>query len=123
MRDIDELTQRIIGCAIEVHRALGPGLLEACYEEALCIEFDEQRIRYRRQLPVQALYKGRPVGAYRVDILVEDAVVVEVKSVASIVPVFEAKILNHLRITGKKVGLIINFNERLLKDGIRRFVL
>jgi len=123
MRDIDELTQRIIGCAIEVHRALGPGLLEACYEEALCIEFGEQALRYRRQVSVPALYKGRPIGDYRIDLLVEDAVVVEIKSVASIDPVFEAQLLTYLRITGKSVGLLINFNERLLKHGVRRFVL
>lgn len=123
MRDIDELTQRIIGCAIEVHRTLGPGLLEACYEEALCIELEEKGLQHRRQVPVPALYKGRRIGDYRIDLLVEDTVIVEIKSVGRIEPVFEAQLLTYLRITGKSVGLLINFNERLLKHGIRRFVL
>jgi len=119
----DALTERIIGCAIAVHRELGPGLLEAIYEEALSIELDEQGLVYRRQLAVPAVYKGRPLGEYRLDLIVEDTVIVEVKSVDQLHPVFEAQLLTYLKVTGKKTGLLINFNTRLLKDGIKRLVL
>jgi GxxExxY protein len=119
----DALTERIIGCAIAVHRELGPGLLEAIYEEALSIELAEQGLVFRRQLAVPAVYKGRPLGEYRLDLLVEDAVIVEVKSVDQLHPVFDAQLLTYLKVTGKKTGLLINFNTRLLKDGIKRLVL
>jgi len=118
-----QLTEKINGCAIEVHRHLGPGLLEANYEEALCIEFDGQRIPYRRQLAFPIVYKGKTIGEYRLDLLVEDAVIVEIKSVELFAPVFEAQVLTYLRATGKKLGLLINFNSRLLKDGVKRFIL
>jgi GxxExxY protein len=121
--DLKQLTEKIIGCAIEVNRHLGPGLLEATYEEALCIEFDEQQIPHRRQLPFPILYKGRTIGEYRLDLLVEDAVIVEIKSVDRFDPVFEAQVLTYLRATGKKIGLLINFNSRLLRDGEKRFIL
>lgn len=120
---VNQITEKIIGCAIEVHRGLGPGLLEAIYEEALCVEFEEARIQYRRQFLVPILYKGRRLGDSRIDLLVEDAVIVEVKSVERFDPVFEAQVLTYLRVTGKRVGLLINFNSRLLRDGIKRFVL
>jgi GxxExxY protein len=123
MEDLNQLTERIIGCGIEVHRHLGPGLLEATYEEALCIEFQESGIKYKRQLPFPILYKGRTLGEYRLDLLVEHAVVVEIKSVERFDPVFEAQVLTYLKVTGKRVGLLINFNSRLLRDGIKRFVL
>jgi GxxExxY protein len=122
-REVNVLTSRIIGSAIEVHRCLGPGLLEPLYESALCIEFDEAGIEYHRQLRIPACYKGRPLGEYRIDLLVADAVVVEVKAVALMHPVFEAQLLTYLRLTGKRVGLLINFNSKLLKDGIKRLVL
>jgi len=123
MEDLNALTERIIGSAIEVHRELGPGLLEATYEAALGIEFDLAGLAFRRQLPMAAIYKGRKIGEYRLDLLVEERVVVEVKSVERFDPVFEAQVLTYLRITGKKVGLLINFNRGLLVDGIRRFIL
>ena len=123
MEELNRLTERIIGCAIEVHRHLGPGLLESVYEEALCVEFDLQGIHYRRQVTVPANYKGREIGEYRIDLLVEDSVVAEIKSVERYDPVFEAQVLTYLRVTGKKVGLLINFNSRLLKEGVKRFVL
>src|SRR2546423_1624358 len=110
----DRLTQKIIGCAIEVHRHLGPGLLEATYESALCIEMEESALRYERQLTYPAVYKGRTIGEYRLDLMIENAVIVELKSVERLDPVFEAQILTYLRITGKKLGLLINFNTRLL---------
>jgi len=123
MADINHLTESIIGCAIEVHRQLGPGLLEGTYEEALCIELDDAGWKLQRQLMVPVIYKGRRIGEYRLDLLVEDLVVVEIKSVERFDPIFEAQVLTYLRVTGKKVGLLINFNSRLLKDGLKRFVL
>lgn len=123
METINQLTERIIGCAIEVHKALGPGLLEAMYEEALCIELMDSGLKFQRQVAIPALYKGREVGEYRIDLLVEDAVIVELKSVERFDPVFEAQILTYLRVTGKKIGLLINFNSRLLTAGVKRFAL
>jgi GxxExxY protein len=123
MDEINRLTERIIGCAIEVHKALGPGLLEAMYEEALCIEVADTGLSFERQVAIPALYKGRKVGEYRLDLLIEDAVIVELKSVERFDPIFEAQILTYLKITGKKVGLLINFNSRLLTAGVKRFVL
>ncbi len=123
MEEINQLTERIIGCAIEVHRNLGPGLLEAIYEEALCIELGHSGLKYRRQVPFPILYKGRTLGEYRLDLLVEDTVIVEIKSVERFDPVFEAQILTYLRATQKKIGVLVNFNSRLLRDGVKRFVL
>jgi len=120
---INAITSQIIGAAIEVHRALGPGLLEPLYETALCIELDDRRIAYQRQPRVEAFYKGRRLGAYRVDLIVEEAVVVEIKGVTTLLPVFDAQLLTYMRATGKRVGLLINFNARLLKEGIRRMIL
>jgi GxxExxY protein len=121
--EINALTARVIGCAIEVHRVLGPGLLEAIYETALTIEFDEVGICYERQVPIPTFYKGRALGHYRVDLIVEDIVLVEVKAVAHMNPIFEAQLLTYLRLTRKRVGLLINFNSRLLKDGVQRLIL
>ena len=123
LEELNQLTEKIIGCAIEVHRNLGPGLLEATYEEAMCIELTDAGVKYRRQMPFPILYKGRTLGEYRLDLLVEDAVIVEIKSVERFDPVFEAQVLTYLKATGKKVGLLINFNSRLVRDGIKRFVL
>lgn len=117
------LTERIIGCAIEVHRNLGPGLLESAYESALCIELQDAGLLFARQAVFPTIYKGQVIGEYRLDLLVEDAVVVEIKSVERFDPVFQAQLLTYLRVANKKVGLLINFNTRLLKDGIRRYVL
>ena len=119
----DKITEGIIGCAIEVHRQLGPGLLEGIYEAALCVELEEAGWQFRRQVAIPVLYKGKTIGEYRLDLLVEDGVVVEIKSVERFDPVFEAQVLTYLRVTGKRVGLLLNFNSRLLKDGIKRFVL
>jgi GxxExxY protein len=123
MDEVNQITEKIIGCGIEVHRNLGPGLLEAVYEEALCIEFQDRRLTYKRQVPVPIRYKDGVLGQYRLDLLVEDSVIVEIKSVDRLDPVFEAQILTYLRVAEKKVGLLINFNSRLLRDGIKRFVL
>jgi GxxExxY protein len=116
----DPLTERIIGCAIEVHRTLGPGLLESAYVGALSVELGEARLRVARQVAVPLTYKGREIGEYRLDLLVEDTVVVEVKAVERFDPVHEAQLLTYLRLTGKRVGLLINFNQRLLREGIKR---
>ena len=121
--EIDPLTQRIIGSAIEVHRVLGPGLLESIYEEAICIEFDDLGLTYTRQTRLPVYYKGRPLGEYRVDLVVEDLVLVAIKSVERFNPVFEAQLLTYMRLTKKRVGLLLNFNSRLMKDGITRRVL
>ena len=121
--DIDKITERIIGCAIEVHRVLGPGLFETTYELALCVELELSGLSYVRQAPVPIFYKERAVGDYRLDLLVEDQVVVEVKAVERFDSIFEAQVLTYLRGTGKRVGLLINFNSRLLKDGVKRFIL
>ncbi len=121
--ELNQMTERIIGCAIEVHRHLGPGLLEHAYEEALCVEFELRGLNYQRQVGVPLNYKGRAIGEYRIDLLVEGAVVVEIKSVERHDPVFEAQVLTYLRVTGCKVGLLINFNSKLLKSGIKRMIL
>ena len=102
--ELNQMTERIIGCAIEVHRHLGPGLLEHAYEEALCVEFELRGLNYQRQVGVPLNYKGRAIGEYRIDLLVEGAVVVEIKSVERHDPVFEAQVLTYLRVTGCKVG-------------------
>ena len=121
--EITALNEKIIGCAIEVHRNLGPGLLESAYERAMCVELEIARIPFACEVPIPVEYKGRMIGEYRLDLLVDDTVVVEIKSVERFDPIFEAQVLTYLRITGKRVGLLINFNSRLLKDGVRRFVL
>jgi GxxExxY protein len=123
VQERDPLTERIIGCAIEVHRELGPGLLEATYESALCVELEAAVLKFARQVVLPVIYKGRTIGEYRLDLIVEDAVVVEINSVERYDPVFEAQVLTYMRVSGKKVGLLMNSNSRLLKDGIKRFVL
>jgi GxxExxY protein len=121
--DQRSLTASIIAAGIEVHRQMGPGLLEPIYDAAMSIEFDERGIKYVHQPKVPAYYKGRLLGEYRVDFLVEDAVIVEIKSVTTLLPVFDAQLLTYLRVMQKRIGLLMNFNSRLLRDGVRRFVL
>jgi GxxExxY protein len=120
---INSLTERIIGCGIEVHRQLGPGLLESIYESALCVELELAGLQYQRQVPVSVSYKSQTIGDLRLDLVVENSVVVEIKSVDRIEPLFEAQVLTYLRVSGKRVGLLVNFNSRLLKNGIQRFIL
>jgi GxxExxY protein len=116
------VTSRIIGAAIEVHRVLGPGLLEPMYETAMCIELELLGMTFVRQEHVPAYYKRHLLGEYRIDLVINDLVIVEIKSAVAVPPVFEAQLLTYLRLTGKHVGLLINFHSRLLKDGIRRMV-
>jgi len=120
---LKRLTERIIGCAIEVHRQLGPGLLEGTYEAALCIELQLAGLNFVRQPVFPVIYKGQVIGEYRLDLIVEDTVIVEIKSVERFDPIFEAQVLTYLRVTGKGIGLLMNFNSRLLRDGIKRYVL
>ena len=121
--DTDQLTQRIIGCAIDVHQELGPGLLESVYESAMAIELEFQKMGFRQQVVAPIQYRGRLIGEHRIDLIVENAVVVELKSVERFDRVFEAQILTYLRLTNLKTGLLINFNSRMLHEGVKRFVL
>jgi len=123
MEALKQLTERIIGCAIEVHRQLGPGLLEQTYQAALCIELQNATMNFVRQPIFPVVYKGQTIGEYRLDLIVADTVVVEIKSVERFDPIFESQVLTYLRVTGKKIGLLLNFNSRLLRDGIKRYVL
>ena len=119
-----ELTNEILRAAIEVHRVLGPGLLESVYEQCMCRELQLRNIPYQCQQPIPLLYKGDPVEAgFRADLIVADKVVVEIKAVDTLLGVHEAQLLTYLRLTGKRVGLLINFNVPMLKEGIRRKVL
>ena len=119
----NETTREIIGAAIEVHRSLGPGLLESAYIESLKFELAERKLRFVAQLPIPMVYKRVKLeSSYRVDIIVEDRVVVEVKAVATVLPVHTAQVLTYLRLTACPLGLLINFNEALLVDGVHRVV-
>ena len=117
------LTERIIGCAIDVHRTLGPGLLESAYECAFSIELSSEALQFLRQVECPVNYRGHPIGAYRYDFLVEGSVLVEIKSVERFDRIFLAQVLTYLRATGCRLGLIINFNVPVLKEGIKRVVL
>jgi len=117
----NEITEGIIGAAIEVHRHLGPGLLESVYEECLCYEFGQRGLRFQRQLAAPVLYKGVKLDCgYRIDLLVEDAVVVEIKSMEALLPVHCAQLLTYLKICHKRIGLLINFNVPVLLHGLKR---
>ena len=118
------MTQTIIGAAIEVHRHLGPGLLESAYSSALCRELTLQRVSYQRQKPLPLTYKGITLPtSYRLDLVVSDAVVVEVKAVETLLPIHSAQLLTYLKLGGYQVGLLLNFNVPQLSDGIVRKVL
>ena len=121
---LEELTEQILGAAIEVHKQLGPGLLESAYEECLCHELHLRGLHFERQISLPVEYKGIKLDCgYRIDVVVEDAVVLELKTVDRILPVHEAQLLTYLTLTGKKVGFIINFNVAMLTQGIVRKVL
>jgi GxxExxY protein len=124
VKDINELTELEIGCAIEVHRALGPGLLESAYEICLCPELSLHNVPFECQKPLPLNYKGVKLDCgYRADLIVAGKVLVEIKSVDQLVPVHEAQVLSYMKLGGFSVGLVINFNERVLTHGIRRKVL
>ena len=118
----NELTREIIGAAIEVHRNLGPGLLESAYEECLCHELAIRKLMFERQKPIPLVYKDTKLDCgYRLDLLIEGCIVVELKSVEALCPIHEAIILTYLKLSGYKIGLLINFNVAMLKNGVRRF--
>jgi GxxExxY protein len=120
----EELTEQVIGAAIDVHRELGPGLLESAYEECLCHELHLRNLDFKRQVSIPLIYKGLALDCgYRLDVVVRDVVIVEVKSVDQVLPIHQAQLLTYLRLTKKNVGLLINFNVAVLKNGIVRRVL
>lgn len=119
-----ELTEQIIGLAIEVHRLTGPGMLESVYESCLCHELARAEIGFERQVGIPVVYKGVQFDeGFRADILVDRQVVVEIKAVAKLVPAHDAQVLTYLRMSRLRVGLLFNFHARLLKEGLRRFVI
>ena len=121
--DINKLTRDVIGAAIEVHKALGPGLLESAYEECLCRELELRGIPFERQKELPIEYKGAKIGCgYRLDIVVGGRLILELKACEKIEPIHEAQLLTYLKLTGIKYGLLINFNVPVLKDGIKRIV-
>ncbi len=119
-----QLTEKIIGCAIEVHRVLGPGLLESVYEECLCHELQLQGLTTERQIPLPVVYKGVALECgYRMDVVVENTVLVELKTVEKLLPIHEAQLLTYLKLSHLRLGLLINFHVPLLRDGIKRRIL
>jgi GxxExxY protein len=123
-RENDPLTERIIGFAIEVHRQLGPGLLESAYEECLCYELRQSDLAFKRQVPLAATYKSvRLDCGYRLDVVVEEKVILELKTVERLMPIHDAQMLTYLKLSGIRTGLLLNFNTAVLKDGLRRLVL
>lgn len=122
--EINQITSEIIGAAIEVHKHLGPGMLESAYEECLCYELSNRGLKFEKQKPIPIVYKEIKLDyGYRADLIVDNQVVVELKSQDAILPVHEAQILTYLRFANKKIGLLINFNVTVLKNGIKRFIL
>lgn len=120
---LNQMTEKIIGCAIEVHKGLGPGLLESAYEECLCYELNRNGLKFERQVPLPVVYKGVKLECgYRMDIVVENSVIVEVKAVQNLIPVHEAQLLSYLKLHNKKVGLLMNFHVPILKKGLKRIV-
>ena len=122
-KDINEVTGEVIGAAIEVHKILGPGLLESAYEECLCREFELKGFPYERQKELPIEYKGVKLDCgYRLDVVVAKTLIIEIKACENLRPIHEAQLLTYLKLTGIKVGLLINFNMPVLKDGIKRLV-
>jgi GxxExxY protein len=120
----DSLTESVIGLAIEVHRALGPGLLESAYQECLCYELKANGIAFGRQVALPVVYKSVKLDCgYRMDLVVDDRLVVELKTVEKILPIHEAQLLTYLKLSGIRTGLLLNFNTAVLKNGIKRMVL
>ena len=121
--NLNRITESIIGAAIEVHRALGPGLLESAYEACLAFELAQSGLKVEQQKPLPVVYREVKLDCgYRLDLLVEEAVIVEAKAVDRLAPIHQAQLLSYLKLSGCKVGLLINFNVKVLKDGIRRVV-
>ena len=120
---INSITEKVIGCAIEVHRAIGPGLLESAYEECLCYELSQCGLNFERQVPLPVVYKAVKLDCgYVLDIIVEDLVILEIKAVERIMPIHEAQLLSYLRMLDKRVGLTLNFHLSIMKNGVKRIV-
>ena len=120
--ELNKITEKIIGCAIEVHKLLGPGLLESAYEECLTYELAKAGLKTERQKPIPVVYKEIHLECgYRIDVLVEEMVILELKTVENFCPVHEAQILTYLKFSNKRIGLLINFNVTVLKNGIKRY--
>ena len=122
-QNLDVLAHRVIGVAIEVHRVLGPGYLESVYEEAMAVELEIQRIGFNRQLAFAVPYKDKNVGEGRIDFLIEESLIVELKAVDKLAPIHTAQVISYLKATGHTLGLLVNFNEKLLRTGIQRVIL
>ena len=121
MTNMNQLSSKIIGAAIEVHKTLGPGLLESAYEECLCHELSIQGLLFEKQKPLSVDYKGKKLDCgYRLDIIVEKAIIIELKSCEKIEPIHKAQLLTYLKLSGLNLGLILNFNVPLMRDGIVR---
>ena len=120
----DPLTEKVIGLAIEVHRALGPGLLESAYEECFCFELKSREVSFQRQVQLPVVYKNIKLDCgYRMDVVVDERLVVELKTVDRLLPIHDAQLLTYLKLSKIRTGLLLNFNTAVLKDGIRRLVL
>ncbi|MDX1991821.1 MAG: GxxExxY protein [bacterium] len=122
-KDINSLTEAVIGAAIEVHRELGPGFLEAIYEQALAVELNLRRLEYKRQHPVGVRYKGQVIGEGFLDFLISDCLIVELKAVEEFSSLHTAQVISYLKTTKLRYGLLINFNVKLLKQGLKRVIL
>ena len=122
--EFDELSNKVIGCALEVHKALGPGLMESVYEKCLSYELAKAGLKYETQKAMPVNYKGIKIDCgFRIDILVEGRLIVELKSVDKVLPIHQTQILTYMKLAGVSTGLLLNFNFTKLKDGIQRFVL
>jgi GxxExxY protein len=121
--DLNKISEKIIGCAIKVHKILGAGLLESIYESALCIELHSEGLKYERQKKLPVNYKGIRIGDFFADLVVENMIIVEIKSVERFDPVFESQVLSYMKLGDYKLGLLINFNSRLLKTGVKRYII
>jgi GxxExxY protein len=119
---VDELAHAVIGAAIEAHRHLGPGFLESVYEEALCIELAERQASFERQKEISVLYKGRPIGKQRIDLMVGEVLIVELKAIDALAEIHKAQVISYLKATRLPRGLLITFNVPVLKNGIQRVV-
>lgn len=121
--NVNLITEKIIGCAINVHKQLGPGLLESIYEKAMCIELKDFNMGFESQKQLPVFYKNKNIGLFRMDLVVEKLIVVEIKSTERMDPVYDAQLLSYMKLGNYKYGLLINFNNSLLKYGIKRFIL
>lgn len=121
---IDDVARIIVDSAYKVHKALGPGLLESVYETCFCHELAKRKIKFKKQLPIPIIYDGiRLESGFRLDVLIEDEIIVELKAVEEIFPLYEAQILTYLKLTDKRLGFLINFNVPIIKKGIKRIIL